>query len=87
VKDGDDLSTVELLSRIARGVGVPLRLFRVPPRVLRRGAALVGLERVVGRLFDDLQCDDFSIRTLLGWRPVVAADIAIPDACLRRAAV
>lgn len=87
VKDGDDLSTVEVLSRIARGVGVPLRLFRVPPRVLRRGAALVGLERLIGRLFDDLQCDDFLIRTLLGWRPVVAADIAIPDACLRRSAV
>ena len=86
VKDGDDLSTVDLLSHIARGVGVPLRLFRVPPRALRRGAALVGLERLVGRLLDDLQCDDCLIRTLLGWRPVVAADVAIPDACLRRAA-
>jgi hypothetical protein len=43
VSDGEDLSTTELLQRMAVALGKPARLLPVPAWLLKSGAALVGL--------------------------------------------
>lgn len=40
VSDGEDISTAELLRRMGHALGKPARLFYVPPKVLKLGAAL-----------------------------------------------
>lgn len=81
VKDGEDLSTADMLAHVARAVGKPLRLFRFPERILRLGASLFRLESVARRVVGDLQCDDGPMRNLLGWRPVIDIEQAFRDAC------
>jgi nucleoside-diphosphate-sugar epimerase len=57
VSDGDDLSTTELLRRLAAAVDRPARLVQVPPRLLRLAGALTGRGDQVRRLTEDLQVD------------------------------
>jgi nucleoside-diphosphate-sugar epimerase len=71
VSDGEDLSTPELVRRIARALGKPARLVPVPPALLRLGGTLAGRSDDVARLLDDLVVDSSKIRALLGWSPVV----------------
>ena len=70
VSDGEDVSTPELVHRIARALGKPARLLPVPPALLRLGGALMGRADDVARLLDDLVVDSSKIRAVLGWSPV-----------------
>jgi len=69
VSDGDDVSTPELIRRLAFAMGRKSRLFPVPCRLIRRVAALIGGERQVARLLDSLQVDSSFIRDTLDWHP------------------
>ena len=77
VSDGEDVSTPELVRRIARALGKPARLVLVPTALLRLGGALAGRSDDVARLVDDLLVDSSKIRALLGWSPVVTLDEGI----------
>ncbi len=72
--DGEDLSTTQLLQRLARSLGKPARLVPVPPAVLRAGAALLARRDVVERLCGSLQVDISKTRELLGWKPPLTVD-------------
>ena len=74
VSDGEDVSTPELVRRIARALGKPARLVPVPPALLRLGGALAGRSDDVARLLDDLAVDSTRIRERLGWRPPFTLD-------------
>jgi nucleoside-diphosphate-sugar epimerase len=74
VADGEDLSTSNLLRKVARAAGRPSRLLPVPASWLRAGAGLLGKLAVADRLLGNLQVDAIKARTLLGWRPVVTMD-------------
>lgn len=74
VSDGEDLSTPELLCRAAATMNRPVRLFHVPPSVLRTCARLLGKGAEAGRLLDSLQVDISKTRALLGWSPSVSVD-------------
>ena len=74
VSDGEDVSTPELIRRIARALGRPARLVPVPPALLRLGGALAGRSDDVARLLDDLVIDRSKIRAFLGWSPVFTLD-------------
>jgi len=74
VSDGEDLSTPDLVRRIARALGRPARLVPVPPALLRLGGALAGRSDDVARLLDDLVVDPSKVRALLGWSPVFTLD-------------
>jgi nucleoside-diphosphate-sugar epimerase len=78
VSDGEEVSTPELVRRIARALGVPARLFPFPSRLLRLGAALLGRGAEARRLTASLQIDPSRIGRELNWRPPVnlAAGIA-----------
>ena len=74
VSDREDVSTPELVRRIARALGKPARLIPVPPAVLRLGGRLVGRADDVARLLDDLVVDSSRIGERLGWRPPFTLD-------------
>ncbi len=69
VADGEDLSTPELIRRIARALGRPARLLPVPPDLLRALWRLAGRGAEIDRLTGDLALDSGAIRARLGWRP------------------
>ena len=75
--DGLDLSTPELIRRLAAGLGRPARLFPVPHAAL---AELRRLPRLGGKLSSltlSLQLDDSATRALLDWTPPVAAEAGL----------
>ncbi len=77
VSDGADLSTPQLLDRVARALGVRARLFSVPPTFLSYLARLMGKGAQAQRLMGSLQVDITKNATLLGWVPSMSADEAI----------
>ncbi len=75
--DGEDLSTTELLERLAMVMGKPARLIPVSGRVLEFGAALLGKGNIARRIFGSLQIDISKTGDLLGWQPPVTVDEAL----------
>ena len=69
VSDGEDISTPELIRRLAAAMNRPARLFAFPYPWLKKMAGLFGRGRRIDKLCRDLQVDATHIRTLLGWRP------------------
>lgn len=69
VSDNDDVSTPELVRRIAAALGRRARLFRCPPTLLKAGAKLLGAESAANRLLGSLCIDPHAAMTDLGWRP------------------
>jgi nucleoside-diphosphate-sugar epimerase len=77
VSDGDDLSTPELLRRIAKAFGKPLRLFSIPVLLLRTAALLLGKKDFSQRLCGSLQIDIGKAKQLLGWTPKFSVDASL----------
>lgn len=74
VSDGEDLSTTELLRRMYLALGLPVRLFSVPPAFITLGARLIGRSDISSRLCRSLQIDMKKTMDLLGWFPPVSVD-------------
>lgn len=74
IADGEDVSTTELLRKVARAYGVKPRLLPVPAPWMRFAAGLLGKGAVADRLLGSLVVDSLKARDLLGWRPVVSMD-------------
>lgn len=70
VRDGDDVSTAQLIRLLADGMGASARLLPVPPVLLRLVGALTGKRAAVDRLIGSLVVDDAPLRAL-GWVPPV----------------
>jgi nucleoside-diphosphate-sugar epimerase len=69
VSDGEDLSTPELIRRLATGLATRPRLYPCPVWLLRVAGTLLGKRAQVARLTDSLQVDSARIRQMLGWTP------------------
>jgi nucleoside-diphosphate-sugar epimerase len=69
VSDGDDISTAELIRRIARAMARPARLFSFPVSLLRLAGIVTRQSQAIDRLTGDLTVDAAAIRARLGWRP------------------
>jgi UDP-glucose 4-epimerase len=74
VSDGEDLSTTDLLRRIAFAMGKPSRLIPIPSSILKAGASLLGKGEMAQRLLGSLQIDIEKTRCLLGWSPPISLD-------------
>jgi len=74
VSDGDDLSTPDLVRRIASAMHRPARLFPVPESVLRTLGKLTGQQAAVSRLCGSLRVDIEPTRTVLGWSPITSVE-------------
>jgi nucleoside-diphosphate-sugar epimerase len=69
VSDGEDVSTPELIRKIAQALEVNPRLFPCPPLLLRTASMLSGRGAEVARLIGSLQMESTRIRSELGWNP------------------
>lgn len=74
VSDGEDLSTADLLRRLAAAMGQPAHLLAVSPAFLRSGAIMFGRRDLAERLLADLRVDITKTRRLLGWAPLVSVE-------------
>lgn len=71
VSDGDDVSTSELLRRMAGCLGTRAHLLPVPPPALRAALRVVGKGGMAQRLCDSLQVDIGPTIRDLSWTPPV----------------
>jgi UDP-glucose 4-epimerase len=72
--DGEDVSTRELVARMAKALGRPARFLPVPESAIRLAARMTGKEAAVDRLFGSLVVDSSKARQKLGWKPPVTLD-------------
>jgi UDP-glucose 4-epimerase len=77
VSDDEDLSTSELLRRMARALGQPARLLPLPMWLLNVFAQILGKKAVSQRLCGSLQVDINKTKTLLEWTPVISVNGAL----------
>jgi nucleoside-diphosphate-sugar epimerase len=77
VADGEDLSTPDLIRRLARAMGKPARLFPSPLWTLRLAAKAIGKAEELRRLTGSLRVDSTKARTVLGWSPPLSIDEGI----------
>lgn len=69
ISDGEDVSTPELIRRIAEAMGLPSRMFRCAPSLLNAVASIVGKSAEVGRLLGSLAMDSTRFGSETGWIP------------------
>jgi len=67
VSDGEDLSTPELIRRLAKALDLPARVWPVPPVMLRLIGSVAGKQAMIDRLLGSLQVDSSKIRKELNW--------------------
>lgn len=77
VSDGEDLSTTELLRRLASAMGRRARLLPVAAPILRAALTAAGKRAVARRLCSSLQVDIAETKRVLGWAPPVGVDDAL----------
>jgi nucleoside-diphosphate-sugar epimerase len=69
ISDGEDLSTPELIRRLAAALGKPVMQPPFPTSILKLGGKIIGKEEEMARLLESLQVDSSLIRRQLGWTP------------------
>jgi len=69
VSDGEDISTRELVRRLAAAGGRPSRFLPVPASLVSGAGRVLGKSAVVQRLLGSLQINSDKATRLLGWRP------------------
>jgi nucleoside-diphosphate-sugar epimerase len=69
VSDGEDVSTPELVKRLAQTMGRPVHIVAFPVLLLKTVGWLTGNSGAVRRLVDSLVIDSSKIRRDLGWTP------------------
>ena len=77
LRDTVDLSTRELVCKLAAGLGRPARLFAVPEAAFAMLRPIPALGPLAARLTLSLQVDDSATRALLGWVPPVPTETAL----------
>lgn len=74
VSDGEDVSTPELVRRIAKALGKRAPLLPVPVAMLRLAGSVTGRRAAVERLTSSLAVDTQAIRGAIQWRPPLTLD-------------
>lgn len=74
ISDGEDVSTTELLQKVAKAFGKTSLLIPIPVSLMSLAARFIGKGDVANRLFGSLQVDSSKARDLLGWKPVITMD-------------
>lgn len=74
VSDGEDLSTPDLIKKLASAMGKNKFLFPVPISLIKFIGHMVGKSSEVERLLSSLQVDSSLVYDKLGWRPPLNSD-------------
>ncbi len=69
VNDREDVSTPELIRKIASALGKPARLFSISPFFMRLAGKFIGKSAAIDRIFGSLTIDSTKIRKEVGWEP------------------
>lgn len=77
--DGEDISTPELIHKIADALGKSARLFGFPMNVLSFGAVMLGKKDIIDRLCGSLVVDSNKVKRVLGWFPRFTLDCEIKN--------
>lgn len=85
VSDGRDLSTPELIRKLASAMGKNARLIPVPPLLLRMAGRMTGKSAAVEKLISSLQVDISHTCKTLNWQPPVSVKDALRDAVRKTA--
>ncbi|WP_462381146.1 NAD-dependent epimerase/dehydratase family protein [Pseudomonas sp. Marseille-QA0892] len=75
--DGQDLSTADLIEKLAAACGKRARLFSMPEGLARLAGSLLGKREAIRRLYESLQLDDGHTRSVLSWNPPISVDEAL----------
>ncbi|MEX2964365.1 NAD-dependent epimerase/dehydratase family protein [Microbulbifer sp. TYP-18] len=70
VSDGEDISTVEIVQALARGMDKKSLIISVPDVLLKFGAKLLKKESLYVQLCRSLQIDSSKAQNLLDWKPM-----------------
>lgn len=79
VSDGEDVSTPQLIRRIAHALDRPDRLFPFPPSLLRLAGKLTGQLPEADRLLGSLVIDSSKIGRILKWSPPYTLDQGLEE--------
>jgi nucleoside-diphosphate-sugar epimerase len=82
IADGEDVSLPELIGHLARGLGVPLRLFDAPEVLLRGIATLFGKRLIFEKLTASLRVDATKARDRLNWLDEVSLADGLHEAAV-----
>lgn len=74
ISDGEDVSTTELLQKVAKSFDKKPWLIPVPVSWMSFAARVIGKGDVANRLFGSLQVDSSKARELLGWKSIITMD-------------
>lgn len=80
VSDGEDVSTPELIKRVARAIHRPCFLPPVPPRLLRALGCVSGKSQIIEPLLDSLVVDSSKIRRVFDWESPYTMTQGLDDA-------
>lgn len=81
ISDGEEVSTPELIRRLAGALGRSAILLPLPPSWLTRAANLFGRGADLERLLGSLAMDSGAIRRDLDWRPPRTLDQGLAETC------
>ena len=79
VSDGEDVSTADLVRKIAASLGRPALLVPVPVALLRTAGTLLGRRGGIDRLTSSLVVDGTAIRRALSWQPPFTLDRGLSE--------
>jgi len=79
VSDGEDVSTPELIRRIAAAFGIPARLIPFPPALMSFAAAVLGKRAAADRLLGSLTVNSSKIGRDLSWHPPFTMQQGLAD--------
>ena len=81
VSDGEDLSTPDLIRRVAKALRVTARLWPMPIGMLKWMAQIVGKKAMIERLIGSLQVNSSRIGQELDWYPAYSVDQGLAETC------
>jgi nucleoside-diphosphate-sugar epimerase len=81
LRDDTEVSTPELLRRIAYHLGGKPRMWPFPPDLLRLALSMLGRGGMAAALIGSLSIDDSATRSSLNWKPRISLDDGIAATC------
>jgi len=74
ISDGEDVSTTQLLKKVADALGKKTMLIPIPVGLMKLVAKLMAKSGMANRLFASLQVDSSKAHDLLAWEPVISME-------------
>ena len=74
VSDRQDVSSLDLVKKIAKALGIKPHIFPVPVNLMKIASKLIRKDVIADRLFGDLRVDSSKAEKLLDWVPIFSMD-------------